>query len=81
MIWTHLLSPDLTLNSSASYTLIRLGGGFGTQSVLATAVGLQYTLSASTSLSARYAFFDRIAPQPVGTVYENTLLLGFTKQF
>jgi hypothetical protein len=79
--WTHELSPDLTLNSSASYTFIRQSGGVGNQSALAAAVGLQYTLSASTTLSARYSFFDRISPLPGFSMYENTMLVGFTKQF
>jgi uncharacterized protein (PEP-CTERM system associated) len=81
LVWTHELSPDLTLSSSASYSFIHRSGGLGNDSALSTAVGLQYTLSASTTLSARYSFFDRVSRIPGYTLYENTLLLGVTKQF
>lgn len=81
LIWTHELSPDLTFSSSASYTFIRQSGGLGNQNFLATAAGLQYALSTSASVSARYSFFDRSSNVPGYTYYENVLLLGFTKQF
>jgi len=79
--WTHELSPDLTLGSSASYSFIRRSGGLGNDGSLATAIGLQYVLSESTKLSARYSFFDRISRIPGYSLYENSLILGFTKQF
>ncbi len=79
--WTHELSPDMTLSTSASYSLIHRSGSLGNDTSLSTAVGLQYTLSASTSLSARYSFFDRTSRIPGYSVYENVLILGFTKQF
>ncbi len=81
IVWTHSLSPDLTLSSSASYSFISRSNGLGNDGSLATAVGLQYALSASTSLSARYSFFDRVSKIPGYSMYENILLLGFTKQF
>jgi hypothetical protein len=81
LTWTHALSPALTLNSSASYSFIRRSGGLGNDNSLAAAVGLQYALSASTTLSARYSFFDRVSTIPGYSVYENILLVGFTKQF
>jgi hypothetical protein len=81
LAWTHELSPDMTLSTSASYSLVRRSGNLGTDSSLSTAVGLQYTLSESTSLSARYSFFDRISKIPGYTLYENILILGVTKQF
>ena len=79
--WLHQLSPDMTLSSSASYSFIHRSGGLGDDSSVSTAVGLQYTLSASTTLSARYSFFDRTSKIPGYSLYENILLLGFTKQF
>ncbi len=79
--WTHELSPDLTLSSSASYSFVHRSGNLGNDSALSTAVGLQYALSATTSLSARYSFFDRISKIPGYSLYENILLLGVTKQF
>jgi uncharacterized protein (PEP-CTERM system associated) len=81
LAWTHELSPDMTLSTSASYSLVRRSGNLGTDSSLSTAVGLQYILSESTSLSARYSFFDRISKIPGYTLYENILILGVTKQF
>ena len=81
LAWSHELSPDMTLSTSASYSLIRRSGSLGTDSSLSTAVGLQYTLSPSTSLSARYSFFDRTSKIPGYSLYENILILGLTKQF
>jgi uncharacterized protein (PEP-CTERM system associated) len=78
--WTHIMSEDLTLSTSASYSFIHRSGNLNDGS-LATAVGLQYTLSPSTTLSARYSFFDRVSKIPGYTLYENILLLGATKQF
>jgi uncharacterized protein (PEP-CTERM system associated) len=79
--WTRELSPDLTLSTSASYSFIHRSGSLGNDSSLSTAVGLQYLLSQSTALSARYSFFDRISRIPGYSLYENILLLGVTKQF
>jgi uncharacterized protein (PEP-CTERM system associated) len=78
--WTHDLSPDMSLGTSVSYTLLRRGS-LGTDGSLSTAIGLQYTLSPSTSLSARYSFFDRVSKIPGYSLYENIMLLGVTKQF
>jgi Putative beta-barrel porin 2 len=79
--WTHELSPDLTLNSSASYSFIKRSSSIGNDGSLSTAVGLQYVLSPSTTLTARYSFFDRVSKIPGYSLYENLLLLGLTKQF
>jgi len=79
--WTHELSPDLTLTSSATYSIIQQSGGVPGYSSISAAVGLQYILTASSSLSARYSFFDRGSKIPGYSIYENILLLGFTKQF
>ena len=78
--WLHLLSEDLTLSSSASYAFTHRSGGLD-DNALSTAVGLQYLLSPSTTLSARYSFFDRVSKIPGYSIYENLLLLGLTKQF
>jgi len=79
--WTHELAPDFTLSASAAYSYIRRSGSLGVDTSLSTAVGVQYLLSASTSLSARYSFFDRSSKIPGYSVYENLLILGLTKQF
>jgi len=81
LTWTHLLSPDTTLSSSASYSLTRRPSGQGTDGALTTAISLQYSLSASTTLTGRYSFFDRVSKIPGYSIYENILLLGVTKQF
>jgi uncharacterized protein (PEP-CTERM system associated) len=79
--WLHELSPDLTLNSGASYSYIRRSGSLGNDGSLAASLGLQYALSASSTVTARYSFFDRISKIPGYSLYENVLILGFTKQF
>ncbi len=79
--WTHELTPDLTMSSSAAYSLIRRGGGLGNDGALSIALGLRYVLSESLTANARYSFFDRISRIPGYTLYENSLLLGVTKQF
>jgi hypothetical protein len=79
--WTHQMNPDTTLSASTSYSLLRRSGGLGTDGSLSTAIGLQYMLSLSTSLSARYTFFDRVSKIPGYSMYQNMLLLGLTKTF
>jgi hypothetical protein len=78
--WNHQISPDLMASSSASYSFIRRNAGVDDSS-LGTSAGLQYTLSPSTFLTGRYSFFDRISKIPGYSLYENLLLLGFTKTF
>jgi uncharacterized protein (PEP-CTERM system associated) len=78
--WTHEMSPDLLLTSSASYSYIRRSGGLNDSSV-STAIALQYILSASTTATVSYSFFDRVSKIPGYSLYENILLLGITKQF
>jgi len=48
---------------------------------LAGSIGLQYLLSASATLSGRYAFYDRVSKIPGYNLYENILLVGLTKTF
>jgi uncharacterized protein (PEP-CTERM system associated) len=78
--WTHEMSPDLLLTSSASYSYIRRSGGLNDSSV-STAIALQYILSTSTTATVSYSFFDRVSKIPGYSLYENILLLGITKQF
>ena len=78
--WLHQLSPDITMSTGASYSLIHRSGNINDSS-LSAAVGLQYVVSQSTQLNARYSFFDRISKIPGYSLYENLLLLGVTKQF
>jgi uncharacterized protein (PEP-CTERM system associated) len=78
--WTHQLSPDLVSNANVSYSFIRRSGGIDDSS-FAAGIGLQYTLSQATTLTARYSFFDRISKIPGYSLYDNILILGFTKQF
>jgi hypothetical protein len=78
--WNHQISPDLMVSSMASYSFIRRNAGVDDGS-MSTSVGLQYTLSPSTFLTGRYSFFDRVSKIPGYSLYENLLLLGFTKTF
>jgi hypothetical protein len=79
--WLHELTPDLTLSSGASYSFVHRSANLGNDSALAASVGLRYLLSASASLSGRYAFYDRVSSIPGYNLYENILLVGFTKTF
>ena len=79
--WLHELTPDLTLSSGASYSFVHRSGNLGNDSALAASVGLRYLLSASASLTGRYAFYDRVSSIPGYNLYENILLVGFTKSF
>jgi hypothetical protein len=79
--WLHELTPDLMLNSGASYSFVHRSGGLGNDSAIAASVGLQYLLSASASLTGRYAFYDRVSSIPGYNLYQNILLVGFTKTF
>jgi uncharacterized protein (PEP-CTERM system associated) len=81
LTWTHELTPDLSLNTAASYSFVRRNAIFGNDSAVAAAVGLQYLLSPTTTLSARYSFFDRVSKISGYSLYENALLVGFTKTF
>jgi len=73
--WIHELSPDLTLNTSASY--YTLSGG----SSMAFNAALQYILTDSLSASMRYTFFKSTSPTPLLNLYEDIFLIGITKQF
>ncbi len=88
--WNRQLWPDLTLSTSASYSLIKRSGSAaaaaggtsgGTDKSISGSVGLQYTVSESTTLTGRYTFFDRTSRIPGYGLYENILLLALTKQF
>jgi hypothetical protein len=79
--WLHELTPDLTLNSGASYSFVHRSGDLGNDGALAGSIGLEYLLSASATLSGRYAFYDRVSKIPGYNLYENILLVGFTKHF
>jgi hypothetical protein len=81
LTWLHELSPDLTLNSGASYSFVHRSDNLGNDSALAASVALQYMLSASASLTGRYAFYDRTSKITGYNLYENILLVGFTKTF
>ena len=75
------MAPDLTLSTSGSYTFTHRNGSTGNDSAFSTAISLQYTLSDSSNVSARYSFFDRISRIQGYSLYENILILGFTKKF
>ena len=75
------VAPDLTLSSSATYSIIHQSGGLSGYNAFSAAVGLQYLVSASTTMSARYSFFNRGSSIPGYSVYENIVLLGITKLF
>jgi uncharacterized protein (PEP-CTERM system associated) len=80
VVWTHLVSPDTTLTSSAAYSYTRRNAGLNDSSV-STSVALNYIVSPSTTVTARYSFFDRVSKIPGYSIYENIVLLGLTKQF
>ena len=77
----HELTPDMSFSSGLSYSFIRRPGGTSNDGSFSGAVALQYAVSPSTTLSARYSFFDRISGIPGYSMYENILLVGITKQF
>jgi hypothetical protein len=79
--WLHELSPDMTLNSGASYSFVHRSENLGNDSAVAASVGLQYMLSATASLTGRYAFYDRTSKIPGYNLFENIVLVGFTKSF
>ncbi len=80
IVWTHQMSPDTTLTTSAAYSYTRRNAGQNDGTV-STSAALQHALSPSTTLTARYSFFDRVSKIPGYSLYENILLLGITKQF
>jgi hypothetical protein len=79
--WLHELTPDMTLNTAASYSFVHRSENLGNDSALAASVALRYMLSASASLTGRYAFYDRTSKIPGYNLYENIVLVGFTKTF
>ncbi len=81
LTWLHELTPDLTLNTAASYSFVHRSENLGNDSALAASVALQYMLSASASLTGRYAFYDRTSKITGYNLYENIVLVGFTKTF
>ena len=81
LAWVHELTPDMSFSSGLSYSFIRRPGGTSNDGSFSGAVALQYAVSPSTTLSARYSFFDRISGIPGYSMYENILLVGITKQF
>lgn len=79
--WTHDLAPDLAFSGSGSYSFSRRNGSQGNDGTLSAAAGLQYSLSDNSTVSARYSFFDRISHIQGYSIFENLLILGFTKKF
>jgi uncharacterized protein (PEP-CTERM system associated) len=79
--WVHELAPDLTVSGGASYSNLRRANGGGTDNAFTIAAALQYAWTESTTVSARYSFFDRTSGIQGYSLYENTLLLGVTKKF
>ena len=79
--WLHELTPLMTLNSGASYSFAHRSDNGGNDGALAGSVGLTYMLSATASLNGKYAFYDRVSKIPGYNLYENILLVGFTKTF
>jgi Putative beta-barrel porin 2 len=80
LYWSHELAPDLQFSATAAYSFIRRSGGLNDSSI-STAIGVQYLLSPTTTLTGRYAFFDRISKLPGYSLYQNILLVGITRQF
>ena len=81
LAWVHELAPDLTMSTGASFSSTKRAGRIGNDTAFSAAAGLRYAVTDSTTLSARYSFFDRVSGIPGYSVYENILLVGITKQF
>ncbi len=78
--WVHLVNPDLSLTSSLSYSTGSPSGGTHQNSIAATVAG-QYTLSATLSAYARYAFYRRQSANAAQSMYQDLFILGVTKHF
>ena len=83
--WSHQISEDLSLNSSAAYGTNTItaptGIGTGQQRSVAANVGLQYALSQTVITSVQYTFYEQFSPLPGQTIYQNVFLVGINKQF
>jgi len=82
---THQINEDLTMNSSAAYSMNTItaptGTGTGQQRTVAANVGLQYALSQTVVTTVSYSFFEQFSPLPDQTIYQNVFLVGINKQF
>lgn len=81
LLWTHALTEDMLLTSAASYAFTHRSVSLGNDSAVAAGVTLRYLLSPKTTVSAQYSFYDRVSKIPGYSLYENTLLVGFTRTF
>jgi uncharacterized protein (PEP-CTERM system associated) len=94
--WQHELRRDLILNTSVSYSLQNFSGtqtcsltlaalcnngGNGTTGTLAAGATLQYTMTDTVSAHLRYLFFDRNSPLVPNRMYQDLVIVGFTKTF
>ena len=78
--WTHQLTEALNSRTSVSSSSNTFPGTGTIRSVGGNAM-LQYLLSETVSLNARYAYFKRYSPQPGQNIYQNLVLVGITKRF
>jgi uncharacterized protein (PEP-CTERM system associated) len=94
--WRHELSPDLSFTSYASYTtqtqagsqlcpgslsLACPSGAPGSTRSLVFGASLNYLLTETLSAHLRYVFNDRSAAVANGSMVQDLLVLGITKQF
>jgi uncharacterized protein (PEP-CTERM system associated) len=90
--WTHQISEDLTLSSTASFSTSHIGGSSGgNQQSWAINIGMQYLITQTLAATVSYSFFDyltsaqnilfRNRSQQNQSFYQNLVIVGLTKQF
>ncbi|HUB46654.1 MAG TPA: hypothetical protein VMB73_16870 [Acetobacteraceae bacterium] len=78
--WTHLFNPDFSGSVVASYNQGSAIAGADTNSVVA-ALSLQYNLSETVSVFARYNYYNVQSSAAGQSWYQDLVLVGITKQF
>ena len=80
--WTHELSPDLTSIATVYYgSQQNFNGGAGNQTSFSARGTLQYQLTATLTLMAQYAYFQRESPVALLNFNQHLALIGFNKTF
>jgi len=80
LTWLHQVSETLSISSSASYSASNVSSS-GNQQSLAASVAMQYLISETVTVIARYAYFNRQSNTPGQSFYQNLVLVGISKQF
>lgn len=84
--WTHAMSPDLSLTSSVSYSIVDTSGSTvastaGSSTSLFANVALRYALSDKLSTNLRYSYYNRNGANALANVSTNLVVLGISKLF